>query len=78
VHGAEADHLRELKTRINREDAKARRRNEGKEVGMYGETMPAEVERVAAAIVDSAYKIHLKFGPGLLEPVVNFIPLPSC
>jgi GxxExxY protein len=36
---------------------------------MYGETMPAEVERVAAAIVDSAYKVHLKFGPGLLESV---------
>ena len=36
---------------------------------MFGETMPAEVERVASAIVDSAYKVHLKFGPGLLESV---------
>ena len=36
---------------------------------MYGETMPAEVERIAAAVVDSAYKVHLKFGPGLLESV---------
>jgi GxxExxY protein len=36
---------------------------------MYGETMPAEVERIAAAIVDSAYKVHLTFGPGLLESV---------
>src|SRR5215212_860891 len=36
---------------------------------MYGETMPAEVERVATAIVDAAYKVHLKFGPGLLESV---------
>ena len=36
---------------------------------MYGETMPAEVERVASAVVDSAYRVHLKFGPGLLESV---------
>ena len=35
----------------------------------YGETMPADVERVAAAIVDAAIKVHRLLGPGLLEPV---------
>ena len=33
----------------------------------FGETTSDEVERVAAAIVDSAFKIHTKLGPGLLE-----------
>lgn len=35
----------------------------------FGETMPAEVERVAAEIVDAAYKVHRALGPGLLESV---------
>ena len=35
----------------------------------YGETMPADVERVAAAIVDAAIKVHRLLGPGLLESV---------
>ena len=33
----------------------------------FGETTSAEVERVATAIVDSAFKIHSRLGPGLLE-----------
>ena len=33
----------------------------------YGETTSAEVERVAREIVDAAFKIHSKVGPGLLE-----------
>ncbi len=36
---------------------------------MYGETMPVAVERIASSVVDSAFKVHLKFGPGLLESV---------
>ena len=35
----------------------------------YGEDTSPEVERVAAAIVDSAYKVHRALGPGLLESV---------
>ena len=35
----------------------------------FGETMPADVERVATAIVDSAIKVHRLLGPGLLESV---------
>jgi GxxExxY protein len=34
---------------------------------VYGETRSEEVERVATQIVDAAYKIHSKLGPGLLE-----------
>ena len=33
----------------------------------FGETTSAEVERAATAIVDSAFKIHTRLGPGLLE-----------
>ena len=33
----------------------------------FGDTTSAEVEAVATAIVDAAYKIHKRFGPGLLE-----------
>jgi len=35
----------------------------------FGETTSVEVERVAAAIVDSAIKVHRVLGPGLLESV---------
>ena len=31
--------------------------------------MDAETERIAKLIVDSAYKVHIKLGPGLLEKV---------
>ena len=34
---------------------------------IYGETTLDEVERVATQIVDAAYKIHSRLGPGLLE-----------
>ena len=33
------------------------------------EPIPAEVERIAAAIVDSAFKVHSTLGAGLLESV---------
>jgi len=33
----------------------------------FGETTSEEIERVAAAIVDSAFKVHTRTGPGLLE-----------
>ena len=33
----------------------------------FGETTSEEIERVATEIVDAAFKIHSKFGPGLLE-----------
>src|SRR5207247_3869039 len=33
----------------------------------YGETTSVEIERVATQIVDAAFKIHEKLGPGLLE-----------
>ena len=33
----------------------------------FGETTSEEVERVATAVVDAAFKIHTKLGPGLLE-----------
>ena len=35
----------------------------------YGEQTSAEIERIATAIVDSAYKVHTTLGPGLLESV---------
>ena len=34
-----------------------------------GDRLSAELERVATAIVDSAYKVHVTLGPGLLESV---------
>jgi GxxExxY protein len=33
------------------------------------EPIPAGMDRVASAIVDASFKIHSKFGPGLLESV---------
>ena len=33
----------------------------------FGETTTPEIERIAAAIVDSALKVHRALGPGLLE-----------
>jgi GxxExxY protein len=33
----------------------------------FGETTSVEIEGVATAIVDSAFKIHTRLGPGLLE-----------
>jgi GxxExxY protein len=33
----------------------------------FGETTTPEIERVAREIVDAAFKIHFKVGPGLLE-----------
>lgn len=35
----------------------------------YFEPLPPEVEKVATATVDSAYKIHRALGPGLIESV---------
>src|SRR5438270_10572306 len=35
----------------------------------YGESTSAEVERIAAIVVDAAYKVHRFLGPGLLESV---------
>jgi GxxExxY protein len=35
----------------------------------YGEQTTPELERVAAQIVDAAYKVHSTLGPGLLESV---------
>ena len=32
-------------------------------------SIDAETERIAKLIVDSAYKVHIKLGPGLLEKV---------
>jgi GxxExxY protein len=34
---------------------------------VYGETTSPEIERIAKEIVDAAFKIHSKLGPGLLE-----------
>ncbi|WP_428939634.1 GxxExxY protein [Fontivita pretiosa] len=34
---------------------------------VFGDTTSAEIERVATQIVDAAFKIHSKLGPGLLE-----------
>jgi GxxExxY protein len=33
----------------------------------FGETTSSAIERAAAEIVNAAFKIHSKFGPGLLE-----------
>ena len=44
--------------------------DEGMKKGMkYGEQTTPELERVAAQIVDAAYKVHSTLGPGLLESV---------
>ena len=34
-----------------------------------GDTLPAEVETIATAVVDASYKVHVGLGPGLLESV---------
>jgi len=36
---------------------------------MEHEAIPDELERIGAAIVDSAYRVHKELGPGLLESV---------
>ena len=42
----------------------------GRGTGMkYGERTTPEIERIAAEIVDAAYKVHTELGPGLLESV---------
>jgi GxxExxY protein len=33
----------------------------------FGESTSEEIERVASAVVDAAFKIHTRLGPGLLE-----------
>jgi GxxExxY protein len=33
----------------------------------FGETTSPVIEAIATAVVDAAYKIHTRFGPGLLE-----------
>ncbi len=33
------------------------------------EPIPPETERIAAAVVDAAFKVHRSLGPGLLESV---------
>ena len=35
----------------------------------YGERLAGDLERVATAVVDSAYTVHVALGPGLLESV---------
>lgn len=35
----------------------------------YGETTSAELEQVAADVVDCAFRVHRNLGPGLLESV---------
>src|SRR5678815_3405802 len=39
----------------------------------FGETTSDEIERVASAVVDSAFKIHTRLGPGLLESAYRTI-----
>jgi GxxExxY protein len=39
----------------------------------FGETTSEEVERVATAVVDSAFKVHSRLGPGLLESAYRAI-----
>ena len=36
---------------------------------MYGEATSSEEERIATAVVDAAYQVHMRMGPGLLESV---------
>lgn len=36
---------------------------------MYGECTSPEEERIATAIVEAAYRVHSRMGPGLLESV---------
>jgi GxxExxY protein len=39
----------------------------------FGETTSEEIERVAREIVDAAFKVHLKLGPGLLESTYRVV-----
>jgi GxxExxY protein len=39
----------------------------------FGETTSVETERVATQIVDAAFKIHEKLGPGLLESAYQVV-----
>ena len=39
----------------------------------FGETTSVEIERVAAEIVDAAFKIYVKLGPGLLESAYRVV-----
>jgi GxxExxY protein len=39
----------------------------------FGETTSEEIERVAHEIVDAAFKIHSKLGPGLLESTYRVV-----
>jgi GxxExxY protein len=41
--------------------------HEGHEEMPIGDTVPPEVERVCSEVVDAAFKVHRKMGPGLLE-----------
>jgi GxxExxY protein len=52
-----------MTTNLNHQGTKARR---------FGENflaVPAETERIAREVVDSAFKVHTTLGPGLLESV---------
>ncbi len=35
----------------------------------YGDATSIEIERIATDIVDSSFKVHFRYGPGLLESV---------
>ena len=39
----------------------------------FGETTSEEIERVAREIVDAAFKVHPKLGPGLLESTYRIV-----
>ena len=39
----------------------------------FGETTSTEIERVAHGIVDAAFKINAKLGPGLLESTYRIV-----
>jgi GxxExxY protein len=39
----------------------------------FGETTSEEIERVVREIVDAAFKIHVKLGPGLLESTYRVV-----
>jgi GxxExxY protein len=39
----------------------------------FGETTSEEIERVATAIVDAAFRVHTRLGPGLLESAYRAI-----
>jgi GxxExxY protein len=41
--------------------------HEGHEEMPIGDAVPPEVERVCGEVVDAAFKVHQKMGPGLLE-----------